>query len=69
MDLAAFESKYGFKKPDPASDVVITHCMMGGRAGRAAKALNDFGYTKAEAYAGSMKDWKANGGPTEKDTA
>ncbi len=66
LDVAAFQAKYGFSKPDPEKDAVATHCMMGGRAGKAATALKEMGYTKAESYGGSFKDWVAKGGPVDK---
>ena len=39
--------------------------MMGGRAGKAADALNELGFVNASSYSGSFKDWKAKGGPIE----
>ena len=40
--------------------------MMGGRAGKAAAALKEMGYPKAEVYKGSFKDWVAKGGAVER---
>ena len=65
LDAAAFESKFGFAKPEKSSPLV-THCKMGGRAGRAADALKEMGFTDVQVYTGSMNDWKANGGPLDK---
>ena len=65
MDGGAFEAKFGFPKPG-ADTVIVTHWMMGGRAGKAADALKEMGFPKTEVYKGSFKDWVANGGKVEK---
>ena len=59
-----FAKKFGFSKPSK-SDPLVTHCMKGGRAGKAAEALQQLGYNNVQVYMGSFNDWKANGGPTE----
>ena len=64
MNDTEFEAKFGVKKPDKA-DKISTHCMMGGRAGKAAEALKTMGYTNVISYAGSFKDWEAHGGKIE----
>jgi len=65
LDGDAFKAKCGFPKPG-ADTVIVTHCGKGGRAGKAAAALKEMGFPKAEAYKGSFKDWVANGGAVEK---
>ena len=40
--------------------------MMGGRAERASDALKGLGFESADFYKGSLTDWKAKGGQTEK---
>ena len=35
------------------------------RAGKAAKALEEAGFSKVDIYQGSMKDWIEKGGKTE----
>ena len=57
----AFSSQYGFPKPIP-SDPIVTHCKVGGRAAKGAEALKNAGYENVQIYAGSMEDWKKNGG-------
>lgn len=42
-----FKEKYGFRKPQPADDIVI-HCKAGVRAQNAAKVLMGSGYSKVE---------------------
>lgn len=64
LDEAAFESRYGFAKPDKSASLV-THCKMGGRAGKAAEAMKEMGFTNVQVYSGSMNDWKTNGGPLD----
>ena len=49
-----------------ADTVLVTHCMMGGRAGKAAAALKEMGFAKVYNYKGSFKDWVAKGGAVEK---
>ena len=65
MDDVTFKDKYGFDKPDKNAPVV-THCLKGGRAGRAAQTLIGQGYANVKVYAGSFLDWQAQGGPVEK---
>ena len=64
MDDASFKAKYGFDKPSKEAPIV-THCMVGGRSYKAMKGLENQGYTNVQSYAGSFKDWKANGGDIE----
>ena len=60
-----FMTKFGISKPGK-SDKVATHCMMGGRAGKAVEALKaELGFVNAVSYSGSFKDWKAKGGPID----
>ena len=59
-----FTEKYGNTKPKP-NDKIATHCMMGGRAGKAADALKTMGFCNAVSYSGSFKDWKSKGGSVE----
>ncbi len=51
---------YGFAKPSKTTHVV-TQCMRGGRATKAADELKALGYN-AEPYMGSITDWKQKGG-------
>lgn len=64
LEGSDFESKYGFSKP-AKTDPLVTQCKMGGRAGKAAEALREMGFSAVQVYSGSLKDWKANGGPLE----
>ena len=59
-----FKSKFGISKPQK-DQKIGSHCMMGGRAGKAADALKELGFVNASSYSGSFKDWKAKGGPIE----
>ena len=59
-----FKQEFGITKPGK-QDKIATHCMMGGRAGKAAEALKNMGFHNAISYPGSFKDWKAKGGPVE----
>ena len=59
-----FKNKFGISKPQK-DQKIGSHCMMGGRAGKAADALKELGFTNATSYTGSFKDWKAKGGPIE----
>ena len=64
LSPADFEARYGYPLP-AKSDALVTHCMKGGRAGKAADALKAAGYTDVKVYQGSYNDWKANDGPLE----
>ena len=64
MSEEGFEQEFGITKPGKG-DKIATHCIMGGRAGKAAEALKNMGFHNAISYAGSFKDWKAKGGPIE----
>ena len=59
-----FTEKYGNNKPKP-NDKIATHCMMGGRAGKAADALKQMGFCSAVRYSGSFKEWKSKGSSIE----
>ncbi|MCL4146414.1 UNVERIFIED_CONTAM: hypothetical protein GTU68_007661, partial [Idotea baltica] len=65
LDDSAFKEKYGFEKPPPGGPIV-THCMMGGRAMKALKALEEKGFTNVKCYSGSFKDWMENNGEVVK---
>ena len=65
LDANAFEAKYGFPKPG-ADASLVTQCMIGGRATKAAAILREMGYSKVNVFAGSFKDWVAKGGAVEK---
>ena len=65
LDANAFEAKYGFLKPGTDA-VIVTQCMIGGRATKAATILREMGYCKVDVYAGSFKDWVVKGGAVEK---
>ena len=62
---AEFEATYGFPKPGTDAQVV-THCIGGGRAGKAEALLQKLGFGNAKAYPGSFSDWAKQGGPVEK---
>ena len=64
MSKEDFTNKFGVNKPEKV-DKLASHCMMGGRAGKAAEALKDMGFVNAISYSGSFKDWKAKGGQIE----
>ena len=64
MSDGDFESKYGFAKP-AKNAAVVTHCLKGMRAMKAAEALKEAGFDNVKAYAGSFEDWQANKGPVE----
>eukprot|EP00092_Neocalanus_flemingeri_P007587 GFUD01008189.1.p1 GENE.GFUD01008189.1~~GFUD01008189.1.p1 ORF type:complete len:117 (+),score=34.81 GFUD01008189.1:65-415(+) len=57
-----FEKKYGFHLPEKEANNIVTHCMKGGRAGKAQGVLTSLGYTSVHVYTGSFTDWKQNGG-------
>ena len=60
-----FRKKFVISKPQQ-SDKLATHCMMGGRAGKAAEVLkSELGFVNTVSYSGSFKDWKAKGGPID----
>ena len=65
LDNDAFMAKCGFPKPGTDA-VIVTHCGKGGRAAKAAAALKEMGFPKAEVYKGSFKDWVAKGGAVER---
>ena len=66
LELNEEEFKNKFSVPKPQKDQKIgSHCMMGGRAGKAADALKELGFTNVTCYTGSFKDWKAKGGEIE----
>ncbi|XP_068202708.1 rhodanese domain-containing protein CG4456-like [Palaemon carinicauda] len=64
LDKEGFSAKYGFEKPKEG-DAVVTHCMKGGRARKAADLISGTGVT-VRVYAGSFEDWKAKGGEIAK---
>ena len=59
-----FKKQYGIYKPKK-TDAVVTHCFVGGRAGKAAETLRNMGFINALSYNGSFKDWIAKGGKVE----
>ena len=68
MSEEEFTKSFATNKPKN-TDKVASHCMMGGRAGKAAEALKNMGFVNANSYVGSFKDWKAKGGEIEGGTA
>ncbi|XP_050737343.1 thiosulfate sulfurtransferase/rhodanese-like domain-containing protein 3 [Eriocheir sinensis] len=60
MDDDDFQDKYGFPKPT-SDQKLVTSCMKGGRARKAAETLASSGI-EARVYPGSFVDWKAQGG-------
>ena len=64
LSEAEFEATYGFPKPGHDA-AVVTHCIGGGRAGKAEALLQKLGFEKAKAYPGSFSDWAKQGGPVE----
>ena len=64
LEEEEFKKKFGISKPQK-NQIIGSHCMMGGRAGKAADALKEMGFVNAVSYSGSFKDWKAKGGPIE----
>ena len=65
MTDSEFVSKFGFEKPTTDAKIV-THCIGGGRAGKAQALLAKNGFENAIAYPGSFSDWVKNGGNVEK---
>ncbi|KAK4320997.1 hypothetical protein Pmani_008164 [Petrolisthes manimaculis] len=61
----AFQSKYGFPKPDPNNEgkqpLVLT-CRSGRRVGVADNTIKTKGFTKHRLYMGSFLDWTEKGG-------
>ena len=64
MNEEEFGEKFRVNKPDKTAKLA-SHCMMGGRAGKAVEALKTMGFVNAISYTGSFKDWKAKGGQIE----
>merc|ERR1739838_773848 len=60
-----FEEKYGFCLPEKDANNIVTHCMRGGRAGKAKEVMTSLGYNSVHVYKGSFTDWKQNGGEVE----
>lgn len=56
LDNSAFQSTYGFSKPQ-VNDEIIVYCKMGGRANTAAGILEKYGYKNVTVYSGSWMDW------------
>jgi rhodanese-related sulfurtransferase len=65
MDDSEFAEKFGFEKPS-ADARIVTHCIGGGRAGKAQALLAKHGFENAVSYPGSFSDWVKNGGQVEK---
>ena len=65
LSEAEFTDKYGFEKPGKDAKIV-THCIGGGRAGKAEALLQKNGFGNALAYPGSFSDWVNQGGEVEK---
>ena len=61
LDADAFESKYGFAKPD-LNEPVVVHCLSGKRATMASDKLTLLNYENVDIYKGSFNEWKARGG-------
>ena len=59
--LASRLDELGTAKDKP----VVVYCERGGRAGKAATVLLEAGYSNIQHLAGDMKEWRANGRPTE----
>ena len=57
--------KVGCDKPS-ADARIVTHCIGGGRAGKAQALLAKHGFENAVSYPGSFSDWVKNGGQVEK---
>lgn len=53
-----FNTAYAFAKPAPANRIV-TYCLKGGRAEKAAGILTAGGYTNVDIYPGSWTEWAA----------
>lgn len=51
---------------DDKSRAVVVYCEKGGRAGKAATALLDAGFTDVRHLAGDMGEWRSTGRPTVK---
>ena len=51
-----FKNQYKVPKPSKA-DHIVTYCLRGGRAERAAHALAEDGYTNVDIYPGSWPEW------------
>ncbi|CAG9569764.1 conserved hypothetical protein [Leishmania major strain Friedlin] len=51
-----FRKKYSAPKPE-VSDHVVTYCLRGMRAERAAAALHSSGYRNVDVYPGSWAEW------------
>ncbi|KPI89707.1 hypothetical protein ABL78_1200 [Leptomonas seymouri] len=51
-----FQRKYSAAKPEK-SDHIVTYCLRGGRAEKAANELTADGYTNVDVYPGSWTEW------------
>ena len=56
---AAFEAKYGFKKPTKENELVF-YCRAGVRSTTASHAAQSSGYSNIKNYKGSWLEWCAN---------
>ncbi|KAG5485578.1 hypothetical protein LSCM1_07667 [Leishmania martiniquensis] len=58
LQLTADEFKDKYRAPKPeVSDHIVTYCLRGGRAEKAAAALLSSGYTNVDVYSGSWTEW------------
>ncbi|KAG5506685.1 hypothetical protein JIQ42_06939 [Leishmania sp. Namibia] len=58
LQLTTDEFKVKYRAPKPeVSDRIVTYCLHGGRAERAAAALLSNGYTNVDVYPGSWAEW------------
>jgi thiosulfate:glutathione sulfurtransferase len=56
LSTEEFKNKYKVAKPEK-NDHVVTYCLKGGRAEKAAHALTADGYTNVDFYPGSWTEW------------
>ncbi|KAJ8282853.1 hypothetical protein COCON_G00053720 [Conger conger] len=62
LDPAAFQAKYGVRKPALDAPDLIFHCQMGRRGGDATTKARGLGFQNARNYAGGYKEWSEKEG-------
>ena len=65
-DKGEFKKSVGVELPSKG-DKIVTHCEKGGRATKAAEALEKLGFTNVHVYQGSCEDWFGNSADDAKE--
>ncbi|KAJ8337947.1 hypothetical protein SKAU_G00369130 [Synaphobranchus kaupii] len=62
LDPAAFQAKFGVRKPALDAPDLVFHCQMGRRGGIATDTAQSLGFQNARNYAGGYKEWSEKEG-------